>query len=109
MRKPAHHAPPVHTAFTTLTATWIRLRDTAFQHCTVRFKMLFGHDEPQLIKTAKGGQVRRGKGSVRQVEVTLMVSVRTSTFGGPRPLSRHQPAQACYTLVREEPVMVRVG
>jgi hypothetical protein len=51
--------------------------DPARQNRTIRLQPLPDHLQTQTVKTAKRGQIRRGEGSVRHVEVFPMGSVRT--------------------------------
>jgi len=63
--------------------------DTALEHRPIWSEALAHSHEPEFIKAAERGQVARAEGSVEQVEVLQMVSVRTSILGDldPRPQS----------------------
>jgi hypothetical protein len=84
----------------------IGLEDPAGKHGTVGLEPLAGDLEAELVEAAERGQVRAGEGSVRQVEVFQMASVRTSIIGRPRRLPSHRPHLGRYTVICEEP---RIG
>lgn len=77
--------------------------DSALDHRPIGPEMLASSDQAKLIETAESSQIGRSEGSVRQVEVFQIGSVRTPIFGGPRPLPDQRRAPAHYTLVCEEP------
>ena len=79
------------------------LLDAALQDGPVGLETLPGGEESQGIQACEGRQVRGGEGSVRHVEVFQMGSVRTSIFGGPRPLPADRRAEGSDTLNCEEP------
>lgn len=64
---------------------------------------LAGDLKAELIEPAKLGQIRASEGSVRQVEVFQMASVRTSIIGRPRRLPGHRPYLSRYTVICDEP------
>ncbi|WP_207085708.1 hypothetical protein [Nocardioides sp. S5] len=66
-------------------------------------KALAGDLKAELIEPAKLGQIRASEGSVRQVEVFQMASVRTSIIGRPRRLPGHRPYLSRYTVICDEP------
>lgn len=55
--------------------------------------MLPGGFKTKLVETAERGEVRANEGSVQQVEVSRMASVRTSIIGRPRlyPVTEARP------------------
>jgi hypothetical protein len=55
----------------------IVLDHTAREHSTVGLDALSGDLQAEAIQAAERGQIRRGEGSVRHVEVFPMGSVRT--------------------------------
>jgi hypothetical protein len=64
----------------------IGLDDTTGENRTVGFEPLAGDFKSELVESGERGQIRAGEGSVRQVEVFQMASVRTSIIGRPRRL-----------------------
>jgi len=85
----------------TPTAYIVRIGNAAFERASVGVDVLTRDRQAQGIEIAKCCQIWRGKGSVEQVEVFLMVSVRTSILGD---LDPHPRAHTAHTLNCEEPV-----
>ncbi len=81
--------------------------DSAGEDGAVGFEVLAAHGQAELVEPAELGQVRAREGSVRQVEVFRMASVRTPILGRPRRLSEDRHASAHHTLICEEPVIDR--
>jgi hypothetical protein len=78
------------------------------QHGTVGLEALTGDHESELVEAAERSQVRASEGSVRQVEVFQIASVRTSIIGRPRRLPDHRPHLSRYTAICEEPVLTNL-
>jgi hypothetical protein len=98
-------------------APMVGLHDPAGEHGTVALEALAGDLEAELVESAERGQVRASEGSVRQVEVFQMASVRTSIIGRPRRLpaprraERQRPRRhhTRYTVICEEPQFLAPG
>lgn len=88
MREPtsdrAQRAPPDPTP----AAHIVCIDDAAFERGSVGVDVLTRDRQAQGIEIAKRRQIGCGKGSVEQVEVFLMVSVRTSILGDLDPWHR---------------------
>jgi hypothetical protein len=63
------------------TAAIVRIGNAAFERGSVGIDVLTRDRQAQAIKVAESRETGRGEGSVEQVEVFLMVSVRTSILG----------------------------
>jgi len=83
----AQRATPATTGPTPV----VGIGNAAFERGSVGVDVLTRDRQAQGIEIAKRRQIWRGKGSVEQVEVFLMVSVTTSILGDldphPRPLT----------------------
>ena len=68
-------------------AVVVRVGDAAFERGSVGVEVLARDRQTHGIKVAESREIGRAKGSVEQVEVFLMVSLRTSILGDldPRP------------------------
>lgn len=89
MRQESHHRAPDEALAAAVSAPVVGVDRAAGQDRAVGFDALAGDFQPEAVETAETSQIRAREGSVGHVEVFQMGSVRTSIFGGPRPL---QPA-----------------
>lgn len=85
----------------------VGFKNPAGQHHTPGLDELAGDLKTKAIQANESGQIRRGKGSVRHVEVFQMGGVTTPIIGRPQPLPTHQHTTPSshhhYTLNSEEP------
>lgn len=91
----------------TVPAPPIVFSEAAFQDWAVAADVLASDLQAEGVEEAEAVQVRGGESRLGHVEVFQMVSVGTSIFGRPRPLSPTAtpllPRGCFYTLKREEP------
>jgi hypothetical protein len=84
----------------------IGVHDPALQEGPVRFQELSHDPQAETVQPGERGHIGVSESRVSHVEVFQMGSVKTSIFGGPRPLSGQRRARTSYTLNCEEPTTV---
>ena len=104
VRQPPHRGVPRTARPAASSAPLISVHDPALQHRPVRFQELSHDPQAQPVQPGERGHIGVSESRVGHVEVFQMGSVRTSIFGGPRPLSGQRRARTSYTLNCEEPV-----
>lgn len=95
MRQLAHHRAPDPATAAAVSAPIIVVDRAAREDRTLGLKALAGDLQTEAVEAAETSQIRGPEGSVGHVEVFQMGSVRTSIFGGPRPLQPAATPQPC--------------